>query len=648
MCGISGLVHPDPKVVPEFLARCNAALRHRGPDDEGATVAQFGAAFVGLAHRRLAILDLSPAGHQPMSHKPTGCQIIFNGEIYNYRNLRIELECDGDAFHSGTDTEVLLAGLARHGSAFLDRLEGMFAFGFFDPRRPTLLLARDPLGIKPLYVANIPYNGSENGAFLFASEVSALLASGLVSTTVSRRGLAGFLAYGAVQAPFTLFQDIRSLPPGTFQEITATSGGWKVSEPQTFWRFPPTAEHVSEQDAVESVRATLDTAIREHLVADVPVGVFLSAGLDSTIAAGLAAMHNPQIEAFTVGFSDYPNLSEMNLAADTADRFGLRHVPINLPAGEAEAAVCHWLAAADQPSIDGLNTFVISRAVRKQGIKVALSGLGADELFGGYPSFRDVPRLARVRRRLSWLPATVRRGAARVATARQPRAVGRKLSDMMGGTGRLSELYFYRRRLLSDREMEAFGIAPEAVDLSTDYQHPSATDGLDESDAVSAVSQLESRFYQGNMLLRDSDVTSMAHGLEIRVPFLDRRLLDAVYPLPGAVRLPPRMPGKYLLRRAFADLLRPALTDRPKTGFTLPLAQWMLGPLRDLAGPTLRACTTKAELPAAAVRRVWDEFTAEPAGPQWTRALALLVLGGYLLRSSEEDIVCDPRPRIEC
>ena len=640
MCGIAGLIHFDHDMVRAAATEMGAAMHHRGPDDEGATVCPFGPAFVGLAHRRLSILDLSPAGHQPMVYAPTGCQIVFNGEIYNYRSLRQQLESDGEVFRSETDTEVLLAGLALHGSAFLDRLEGMFAFGFFDPRAPSLLLARDPLGIKPLYIAKSP-----GGGLAFASEVRALLASGVVSKALDRRGLAGFLAYGAVQHPFTLFEDISSLPPGTFQEVTASALGWAASEPQPFWRFPPArapstkydateygaSEHgVNEQDAIESVRASLDAAVRDHLMADVPVGVFLSAGLDSTIVAGLAAKYSLRIRAFTVGFSDNRDLSEMDLAADTAARFGLRHVPINLPGEEAEAAAIAWLAAADQPSIDGLNTFVISRAVRKHGIKVALSGLGADELFGGYPSFRDVPRLARLRRRLAWCPAGVRQGGAAVATVRKPRAVRRKFAEMMAGGGSLRELYFRRRRLLSDREMSDLGLHAEALGLSAGYQQPSATDGLDETDAVRAISELESRFYQGNMLLRDSDVMGMAHALEIRVPFLDRRLLDAVYALPGSVRLPPRAAGKHLLRRAFADLLRPELTTRPKTGFTLPLARWMLGPLRGRCEPSLRACTELAGLPAAAVRRVWDEFASEPSGPQWPRALALVALGDYL------------------
>lgn len=626
MCGISGMICSDLNIVQTACAAMSAAESHRGPDAVGLEVFPFDSQFLGLAHRRLSILDLSPLGGQPMTDPESGNVIVYNGEIYNFAKLRRELEHQGACFRGRSDTEVLLKALSQWGvHDALRRLEGMYAFAFLDARANVLTLARDPLGIKPLYVA-----GTKNCGIAFASEVRALLACGQIAKTLDRRGLAGFLAYGAAQHPFTLFEGVTSLPPGTFQQFTAASGGWTKSAPESFWRFPELDHGASECEALDCVRTELELAVRDHLVADVPVGVFLSGGLDSTILAGLAARHNGNTQTFTVGFSDQPDFSETQLAAETAARLGLPHVPINLPGREAEAAVVDWLAAADQPSIDGLNTFVISRAVRKLGIKVALSGLGSDELFGGYPSFRDVPRMARVGRRMAWCPRGVRRGAVAVATARKPRAVARKLSDMMAKGGSLSDLYFHRRRTLSDREMNDLRFSPLSLGLTPHYQHPSLTGGFDEGDAVRTISELESRFYQGNMLLRDSDVMGMAHGLEIRVPFLDRRLLDTVHALPGSVRLPPRAPGKHLLRGAFTDLLRPDLLDRPKTGFTLPLSRWMLGPLRGVCQQSLRACTEIAELPGPAVRRVWDEFVREPAGPQWTRALSLVALGNYV------------------
>lgn len=624
MCGIAGVIHPDRTSARDAAAAMSRAHSHRGPDADGEEVLPFGPGFLGLGHRRLSILDLSPLGRQPMSDPASGNVIAYNGELYNFPSLQRELRAEGVEFRSQSDTEVLLAALTRWGvPETLRRLEGMFAFAFLDRQRHQLTLARDPVGIKPLYLAE-----TESGGLAFASEVRAILASGLVPGDIDPRGLAGYLAYGAVQHPFTLYRRIRSLPPGSYQQFTATDDGWSARPPVSYWHYPqPTA--LPNSDPVAHVRSAVREAVRDHLIADVPVGVFLSGGIDSTIVAGVAAEHSPRMRAFTVGFSDNPDLSEMELAADTARRFGLDHIPINLPAAHAETAFGEWLSAADQPSIDGLNTFVISQVVRREGIKVALSGLGADELFGGYPSFRDVPRLVRWRSRVGWLPSAARRGLAGALAVRKPRAVRRKLADMLGGGGSLADLYFHRRRLMSDREMASLGLPAAATGLTGSFHSADAIDPLP-ADPVAAVARLESRYYQGNMLLRDSDVMGMAHGLEIRVPFLDRRLLDAVHALPGSTRLPPGAAGKHLLRQAFPDLLRPAISDRAKTGFTLPVARWMLGPLRDRCQHGLKACEEQLGLPPTAVRRVWSDFEREPNGPQWTRALALVAVGDYV------------------
>lgn len=630
MCGVAVYLDPDRDRCEMVVRRMAAAQAHRGPDADGLDVSSFGAGHVGLGHRRLAILDLSPLGRQPMADPITGNTIVFNGELYNFPSLQRELRAGGVEFRSQSDTEVLLAALTRWGVPdTLRRLEGMFAFAFLDRSGQRITLARDPAGIKPLYFAETPHGG-----LAFASEVRAFLASGQVQKDIDRRGLAGYLAYGAVQHPFTLYQRIRSLPPGSYLQVTAGAAGWSVGRPTPYWTFPD-PDGVPDAEAVARVRSTVREAVRDHLIADVPVGVFLSGGIDSTIVAGVAAEHSPQLRAFTVGFSDNPDLSEMDLAADTARRFGLGHVPINLPAAHAEAAFGEWLSAADQPSIDGLNTYVISRAVRREGIKVALSGLGADELFGGYPSFRDVPRLLRWRSRVGWLPAAARRGLAGAVTVRKPAAVRRKLTDMMGGDGSLADLYFHRRRLLSDREMADLGLSATESGLTNAFQSADAMTPLPD-DPVAAVARLESRYYQGNMLLRDSDVMGMANSLEIRVPFLDRRLLDTVHALRGVCRLPPGAAGKHLLREAFPDLLRPAITDRPKSGFSLPVARWMLGPLRERCQQALRVCEDEVGLSPTSVRKVWTEFERQPLGPQWTRALALIALGDYVAKRGVE------------
>ncbi len=630
MCGIAGVAGADAEGLREAVARMTAAQRHRGPDDSGEQLLGVGAGLVGLGHRRLSILDPSPLGHQPMRHAATGSVLCYNGEVYNFRELRRELEREGEVFRGGSDTEVLLAGLARHGEDFLRRLEGMYAFAFADVPGRRLLLARDPAGIKPLYFAHVAE------AIVFASEVRAVLASGLVPRKVDRRGAAGLLAYGAVPGPLTLFRDIAELPPGSWQAFTpGADGGWTTEGPRTFWRYPALRPEADEGEAAAAVRETLTRAVGDHLVSDVPVGVFLSGGLDSTVVAGLAARHEPRPRAFTVHFGDEPDFSERDLAAETARLFGLEHVSIDLPAAEAEAATHDWLAALDQPSMDGLNVYVLSRAVRRHGIKVALSGLGGDELFGGYPSFRDVPRLRRVLRRLRWLPAGARRGLGATLALGRPVAVRRKLADMFAGPGRLTALYLHRRRALSDRQMADLGVDARELGLTPEFLPQGALPDLsaEEDDPVRAVGELESRFYQGNVLLRDADANGMAHGLEIRVPFLDRRLLEYVHALPGRVRLPAGAPGKHLLRRAFAPLLRPELQGQAKRGFTLPIARWMVGPLRGWCERSLAVWPALGWLRPRGVEAVWRAFLREPDSPLWTRAFTLCVAGHYLARA---------------
>lgn len=629
MCGLAGFLNSEADTTLTATARMASAQRHRGPDADGVETYPFGRAFLGLGHRRLSILDLSPLGRQPMTDPATGNVIVFNGEIYNFRTLQQELQADGVAFRSQSDTEVLLVALSRWGVPdTLRRLEGMFAFAFLNVWEQVLTLARDPLGIKPLYLAD-----TVGGGVAFASEVRALLASGLVSREIDRRGVAGFLAYGAVQHPFTLFTVVRSLPPGSYQQFAATETNWRTEGPKSFWRFPATDSTITADSSTATVRTTLTDAVCDHLIADVPVGVFLSAGLDSTIIAGLAAAHTPGLRAFTVGFSDLPDTSEVPIAAETAKRFGLEHVPVDITTADAEGAVERWLAAMDQPSIDGLNTFVISEAVRRRGIKVALSGLGADELFGGYPSFRDVPRLMRLRRGLGWLPSRVRGAAAGVLAVRKPPTVRRKLTDMLRGSGDLSALYFQRRQLLSDADFGRLGIDADGLGLTSHYQHPNSLAGFDAADPTRAISELESRFYQGNMLLRDTDVMGMAHGLELRVPFLDRRLLDLGHAIPGGVRLPAGRPGKHLLRRAFADLLPDAVASRPKTGFTLPVARWMRTSLKSRCDSALATLKEIGLVEPKGIDALTLEFFAKPDSPSWSRVLALVALGDLLGRS---------------
>jgi asparagine synthase (glutamine-hydrolysing) len=561
---------------------------------------------------------------------PSGCQITYNGEIYNFPVLKRELERDGEFFHGNSDTEVLLAGVYRWGAQFIRRLEGMYAFAVYDPRGPSLLLARDPAGIKPLYTAHTPHG------FVFASEVRAVLATGMVSRTVSHAAIAGFLAYGSVQQPLTLYEQVRMFPAGAYRYVRVRETGLVALAPVTWWQPPspvPMRRDHGMPEVVQATRQMLDTAVKDHLVSDVPVGLFLSAGIDSSAVAGLAAAHSPDVQTFTVGFSGHPELNELGIASETASRLGLKHTGIPIECEQAEGLVGEWLAAADQPSMDGLNIFVIARAVREHGIKVALCGLGADELFGGYSSFRDVPRLRAVTRAVQWIPRRLRGGLAQTVSVFRPQTVRDKLTDIFRGPGTAASLTLQRRRVLSNRLLHTLGLNAANLGLDHDWLPPDRLPA--DPDLGWVVSAVESRYYQGNMLLRDADANGMAHGLEIRVPYLDQRLVSYLNQLPGEVRLPPGRPAKWLLKQAVADLLHEDLLARPKTGFHLPLSTWMRGPLRSVCEQGLAALRETEVLNPTGVSSVWKLFLHESESQPWawTRAFTLVALGDYLRRT---------------
>ncbi len=588
---------------------------------------------LGLGHARLSIIDLSPTGHQPITHRASGDVLVYNGEIYNYRELRSELEKSGDRFQGSSDSEVLLLGLSRFGASFVDRLQGMFAFAFFSKVDQTILLARDPLGIKPLYFARL------DETLVFASEIQGILASGLVPRELNRRGMAGYLAYGAVPAPETIVKNVELVPSGTTQT-------WSVSDRRlqsrsaTHWTIPD-VDTTPQADISDRLRATLERAVARHLVSDVPVGLFLSSGIDSTILAGIASKQANNVRSFTVGFEDCPSMSEFVPSRETAKIFGLQHSEITINGSDAiDLAVC-WLQSLDQPSIDGLNVYAISKVVRDEGIKVAISGQGGDELFAGYSSFVYVPRLYRFLRAVSWLPRGARRWIVNGLAWTRADVQREKLRDIARTDGSVLELYLQRRRVMSDRQLTHLGLVPADMGLCPNYLSNGSLARLatDPNDIVASVSRFESHLYQENMLLRDSDTNGMTHGLEIRVPMLDREMIDLVYKTPGKLRLPRADLPKHLLKTSCASLLRPDILGRGKMGFSLPIAQWMLGPMRDICEDSLRTLESQSILDPRGVRDVWQQFLANPS-TSWSRALALCVLGAYVsrLRSPTEPL----------
>lgn len=637
MCGIAAILGdlPYEQVKVSLRAMLEAQL-HRGPDDGGSVVISTGRGALGLGNRRLAIQDVSPLGHQPMCNPDTGDILVYNGEIYNAPQLKQTLEAAGYRFSGRSDTEVLLRAYEEWGIDCLDRLRGMFAFAVWNARRSRLIIARDHFGIKPLY-----YTRNDRW-FACASEVQALTQSGLIPSEVDRRALAGYLAYGGVQEPLTIVSNIFALPRGSWKEFDPCC---EVVNQGRYWQFPglrQSAKRQSVSQIVEEGRSLLYQSVKRHLLSDVRIGIFLSGGLDSTAILGLTqnAVPGNSIEAFTVSFPDRGEDDEHKVAHATAERFGVRfnECPVS------DSTALGWIEDAiryiDQPSLDGFNTYIVSRAIHEQGIAVALSGLGGDEVFGGYNLFRRVPRTYDLMSWLNPLPISLRMAAAKFGTAFRSKVARRKAEEIVRADPGLIGIYFQYRRVLSDFSLEAFGLQPQALNLSEDFQVPDL--GYDDcyipGDHVASVGRLDASFYLQNVLLRDSDIFGMANSLELRVPFLDRDLAEWALGLPGNMLLPSKAPLKYLLRRICADLYTSAQLKQPKRGFVLPFAAWLQGPLRDLMEDNLRYLRHTHLFDPAGINAVRALFDAEPRGPAWSRVWSLVTLGSWLQKQEARSL----------
>ena len=627
MCGIGGfIICGSEEQAVSLLQRMNEAQRHRGPDRDGTAVLRADDAVVGLANTRLAVLDPSARGEQPMTNPDTGDVLVYNGEIYNFRELRNELTASGMTFRSNSDTEVVLRSFQRWGRACADRFRGMFAFAIWEAASRTLHLCRDHLGIKPLYVAS-----TTSGGIVFASEVRALMRTGLVGKRIDRIALASYLAYGAVQEPHTIFEGVAPLPTRTWRSI-ATNG--EVRDWQ-YWQPPhPSrdAERLDERELIEAGTAVFRNSVSRHCVSDVPVAVYLSSGIDSTAVLSAAIPSLSRATAFTVAFANDPNRDESITAAKTAARLGCEHTIARIDEDRAASWARDFLSAMDQPSMDGFNTYVVSRSAREHGFVVALSGQGGDEVFGGYPGFRSVPRAARFAAASSIVPAPLRR----LIAAQLFRDPVRRLKAEDAVTARgLTEIYLQYRRLFSNRQLASLGFEqngtftrtylPRETDLA-----PSTVD----HDPTASVRLLEMQTYLRNTLLRDGDVYGMASSIEIRVPFLDRDLVDWALSLPGDVFLPPHAASKFILRRMAEDLVPADVLALPKVGFVPPFGRWLSGPLRDVLESGLDGLARTETMSKTAIAEIMKPLDIEASSAAGFRAWALCTLGHWMLKEA--------------
>jgi asparagine synthase (glutamine-hydrolysing) len=641
MCGICGVMGIEPPEKSELVVRrMMAAMVHRGPDDEGI----LSASPVAVGMRRLSILDL-PGGSQPIWNETGTLAVVFNGEIYNFRKLRRELEAAGHRFRTRSDTEVIVHAYEEWGKKCAERLNGMFAFAVVempqgrDGPPACVFLARDRLGIKPLYYALI------GGTLLFASEVRALLASGWVPARLSRGAIPAYLLFGSVCDPLALVEGVTSLPPGHSMAIPV-SAPVRPPEPAPYWRpgchadeGAMTARASGRQSAlpVRRVRSLLEDAVATHLVADVPVGVFLSSGLDSTALAALASRVQSGIHTFTVAFSD-SEFSEADKARRTAVRLGTEHCELTLSDAEMTARLDEAVAAFDQPSMDGINTYFVSWAARQAGLKVALSGLGSDELFGGYGSFRATSAVARIAALARLFPRPLRTFVAssvvRAGALRSSPDRFRKASAAWLGPDMLPHAYFFTRLLFPPRTVVS-GLRGDPVpwDSLPWWRWVSESSRQARSmDRFTGVSWLELRSYLLNTLLRDTDAMSMRHSLEVRVPFLDSPLVEYVLSLPRSAKRDPSRP-KALLIAALGDLLPGEIVAQQKRTFTFPWEHWLRGALgrRVAVGLTDWSPALQMHLDGGFALNIWKDFLG--GRTTWSRPWSLYVLNEWVKRN---------------
>jgi asparagine synthase (glutamine-hydrolysing) len=607
MCGIAGVsFNPrrDINTLASALALMNESMAHRGPDDEGNALilSKESVPQCLLGNRRLAILDLSSAGHQPMWDEPTGNCIVLNGEIYNHLEIRRELPVPLNGWKSTSDTETILQAYAHWGIRCVNQLRGMFAFAIWDAAMGVLWCARDRLGIKPLYFFE------NQGLVLLASEVRALLSSGLVPRQIDPRGLAGFIRFGSVPEPYTLIRNVLSLRAGCVLRLHQGV----IQEISSYWR-PIAPENgvgtVPTQEACTHLRQELERAVTEHLLSDVPIASFLSGGLDSSIITALAAQHlNAPLRTFTVGFHER-EYDESVAARKVAERFGTLHTRVMLSEDELIPNISAGVRSMDLPSTDGLNTFVISRAVAQDGIRVVLSGLGGDELFGGYRSFSLLSRVEQY----SWFLRCVPEPFIRIL-------LGRRAAQMLRSGLTLQDRYEVLRAFWSEDELTDLGM--EEIPFSMDDPGP-------QFPMQTRLSVLELGGYMQSTLLRDGDAMSMANSLEMRIPFLDHTFVELC--------LRHGVAGfgfKHLLSRLGADLLPTEMRGKRKHGFVLPIDRWMRGALHGFVGDGLAYLADSRMLGRDVIVRLRRAF--ESGSLPWARLWQLVVLGYWL-----QDHICD-------
>lgn len=623
MCGINGIIGlSDNILAAEKVKAMNTALAHRGPDDEGV----FSDGAVALGHRRLSIIDLSAAGKQPMSSANGQYMITYNGELYNYVELKNKLP--DYPYKTNTDTEVILAAYQKWGVNCVEYFQGMFAFALWDKSSKELFIARDRLGIKPLY-----YHVDKNKVLVFSSELRALLASDIIARKINHNAIADYFQYQTVHAPETIIENVKMLMPGCCYVIRSNEhkifSYWNLNE-----KYNPEIKSYSYNKICADINLLLTQAVEKRLVSDVPFGAFLSGGIDSSaIAALMSKVMTSKPETFSVIF-DEQEFSEAKYAKLVSEKFNTQHHEIKLKVSDFVNQLPIIMDALDFPGGDGPNTYMVSKATKNAGITMALSGLGGDELFAGYDVFKRLYKLNKFSAFVH-LPSVFKKTLAGLLSSRMGKFEGEKLKVLSTLNNFDVDTAYYLSRLMmtNDKLNKLYnGKLPVLNFVQNVFNKTNFP--FDKDFLLSKVSYAEINTYLQNVLLRDTDQMSMAHSLEVRVPFLDHHLLEYVYSVPDKYKFP-HTPKK-LLVDSLSNLLPPEIINRPKMGFTLPWNAWLRNELKEFCEKNIHSLCSRSFINSDEMMNLWRLFLKNDTSVKWSHLWYLIVLEHWLTKNNIE------------
>ncbi len=631
MCGISGAIGFVNPQIQDAVKTMSQNLNHRGPDMQGywSNVEYSATTDTGLvlAHNRLAIIDLSESGAQPM-YDESGNVLVYNGEFYNYQSARLKLSADGATFNSESDTEILLKLLAMYGMDSINRVNGMFAFAFWNESQNKLTLARDRMGIKPLYYTYIE-NSEGQQTLLFASEVRALLSTNLISRRFEPLALETYLWNGYVSGESSIVKNVHLLGAGEYLTVTANG---RIEQKSKYWEL----NNASRLSSFESCKEKFFDSVNRRLVADVPLGIFLSGGIDSSAIASITSqLQSGDIHTFNVGFPD-EEYDESRYAVEVANHLGTTHTSLKLLESDFIDNLPAAMNSIDQPTFDAINTYFVSKSVKEAGITVALSGAGGDELFGGYTSFRDVPKMIKVGRYNRFIPDQLLRTLQRMINkimygsgdSLHSQVRWGKLYDTFKTNGELLKAFQISYALFTQETLKK--IQPDLnfnnYGLTNDYSSYLQSH-TQNGRLLQNISYLELMTFISQRLLRDTDAASMAVALEVRVPFMDHEFIEETIGLEPNLRYNP-LGSKSFIRKAALSNLPHELFQRPKSGFVLPFDKWLKNKLQDTIEATFndRELCEGAGLNQSIILRLLAAYQSGSKGIYWSRIWSLYVL----------------------